>query len=220
MNCGRLLRRGGAFVPANHLVWQERLVRRAERERRNGHQAAILWLTGLPAAGKTTIAFQLEQALFARGVQTYALDGDNVRHGLNRDLGFSPAERRENVRRVGELAALFMDSGCVVLASFISPYQQERDAIRQLVPPGQFVEIFVDCPLAVCETRDPKGHYRLAREGVLKEFTGVGAPYEAPTNPELHLYTDQFSPEQHIKTILTYLIERAIIPADPMTRGL
>lgn len=188
-----------------YLVWQDRQITRTQREQQNGHKAALLWLTGLPAAGKTTLAFRLEALLFARGSQTYSLDGDNVRHGLNKDLGFSPEDRRENIRRVGEVAALFVESGAIVLCSFISPYRADRDAVRALVAPVPFVEIFVDCSLAECERRDPKGLYKRARAGSIPECTGIHAPYEAPLAPELHIDTEHTPLEKSASLVMAYL---------------
>ncbi len=170
-----------------NVVWHPHPVTREQREQLRGHRGAVLWFTGLSGSGKSTVAGALEQALHAQGVATYLLDGDNVRHGLCRDLGFSDDDRRENIRRVGEVARLMVDAGLVVLSAFISPHRAERQMVRELAGEGRFLEIFVDTPLAVCEARDPKGLYRKARAGELRNFTGIDSAYEAPPAPELRL---------------------------------
>lgn len=175
------------------------------REERNGHPGLVIWLTGLSGAGKTTIATELERQLFNTGCHTYLLDGDILRRGLCKDLGFSSAARRENIRRVGEVAALFADAGCIAIAAFISPFREDRDTIRQILGPKRFVEVFVNAPLEVCEQRDVKGLYAKARAGVLKEFTGVSSPYEPPLQPEVELHTDQLTVEASVATILRHL---------------
>lgn len=174
-----------------NVVWHDHPVTRAERERQHGHQGVVLWFTGLSGSGKSTVAGALEQALHRLGVSTYLLDGDNVRHGLCRDLGFSDDDRKENIRRVGEVAKLMVDAGLVVLTAFISPHRAERQMVRDLLGEGQFVEVFVDTPLAVCEARDPKGLYKKARAGELRNFTGIDSVYEAPDAPEIQLDGEQ-----------------------------
>lgn len=174
-----------------NLVWHPHVVTRAERETRNGHQGAVLWFTGLSGSGKSTVAGALELALHQLGVNTYLLDGDNVRHGLCRDLGFSDDDRRENIRRVGEVAKLMVDAGLVVLTAFISPHRAERQMVREMLEHGRFVEVFVDTPLAICEARDPKGLYKKARAGELRNFTGIDSIYEAPIQPDVHLNGEQ-----------------------------
>lgn len=175
------------------------------RAARNGHKGLVIWLTGLSGAGKTTIAIELERQLFRAGKHTYLLDGDALRHGLNRDLGFSGEARRENIRRAGEVAALFADAGLFVIAAFISPFSADRDHVRSIVPAGQFIEVFVNAPLEVCEQRDVKGLYAQARANQLKEFTGVSAPYEPPSSPEIELHTDRATVSQAVAQILEYL---------------
>lgn len=175
----------------DNVVWHPHAVARADREARNGHKGVVLWFTGLSGSGKSTVAGALEQALHRIGVSTYLLDGDNVRHGLCRDLGFSDDDRKENIRRVGEVAKLMVDAGLVVLTAFISPHRAERQMVRDLLEPGQFIEVFVDTPLAVCEARDPKGLYRKARAGELRNFTGIDSVYEAPDSPEIQLDGEQ-----------------------------
>lgn len=170
---------------AGNIVWSHGQVTAEQRERNLGQEGATVWLTGLSGSGKSTLAFATEQALIERGVAAYVLDGDNVRHGLNHDLGFAPADRSENIRRVGEVCRLFCDAGLVVLSAFISPYRADRDRVRSLHPPGRFIEVHVDTPLEVCEMRDAKGLYAKARSGEIPDFSGVSAPYEAPVAPEL-----------------------------------
>ena len=176
-----------------------------ERERRNGHRGCVVWLTGLSAAGKSTIAAELERVLFRNGCQTLVLDGDRVRLGLCHDLGFSPMDRQENIRRVGEVARLFADAGFICITAFISPYRADRAVVRKLMAPGRFIEVFVNAPLAVCEARDPKGLYARARKHQLKNFTGISAPYEPPLNPEIELHTDRLSVAEAVGNVLRQL---------------
>jgi adenylylsulfate kinase len=178
---------------APNIVWHAGHVRAAERAALLGQQPFTVWLTGLSAAGKTTLAFALERELFARGRACYVLDGDNVRHGLNRNLGFSPADRSENIRRIAEVARLMNDAGLIVVTALISPRRADRAAARQIIGEASFVEVHVSTPLAVCEARDPKGFYRQARRGELAEFSGVSAPYEAPEHADLSIDTAQLS---------------------------
>jgi adenylyl-sulfate kinase len=197
------------------VVWHQSMVTRDDRRRLLGQAGCTLWFTGLPASGKSTTAFALEQALVARGQLAFVLDGDNVRHGLNNNLGFSTADRAENIRRIGEAAKLFAEAGLITMTSFISPYRQDRDRARALHAAAQlpFVEIFVDTPLAVCEQRDPKGLYRKARAGELRGFTGVDDPYEPPLAPELVLRSDEHQPEALVAELLGYLDgQRLLLP--------
>jgi adenylylsulfate kinase len=194
-----------------NIVWHDHRVSKAERERLNNHQACIIWFTGLPSSGKSTIAGAVEHQLYTRGIRTYLLDGDNVRHGLNRDLGFSPEDREENIRRIGEVAKLFADAGMVTLVAFISPYRRDRERVRAGVEAGEFVEVYVKCPVEVCEQRDVKGFYRKAKQGEIKEFTGISAPYEEPLKPEIILETEKLSVEESVKKILDYLTQRKIL---------
>jgi len=180
-------------------------ITRKDREKLKGHRSFILWFTGLSGSGKSTLSHSVEEALFNMGIHTYVLDGDNIRKGLNKDLGFSEEDRRENIRRIGEVAKLFLDAGIVVLTAFISPYRRDRDFVRKLVGEGNFVEIYVKCPLEVCERRDPKGLYKKAREGIIKNFTGIDAPYEEPLNPEITVETDKLTPDECVKKIINYL---------------
>jgi len=197
---------------ATNIVWHQGAVTRDDRERVNGNKSCIVWLTGLSGSGKSTIAVALEKALWSRGVRSYILDGDNVRHGLNKNLGFSPADRTENIRRIGEVAKLFVDAGMLAITAFISPYRADRDQVRALVPAGDFVEILVECPLDVCEGRDVKGLYAKARAGQIPEFTGISAPYEEPRTPELTLHTAAQSVEESVAQVLRYLEGRGVVP--------
>ncbi len=178
------------LVPEN-VVWYAHQLTRVQREAENGHPALVVWFTGLSGSGKSTVAGALEQALFQRGIKTYLLDGDNLRHGLCSDLGFSGQDRQENIRRVGEVANLMVDAGLVVLTAFISPHKAERQKVRELLGPGQFIEVFVDTPLEICESRDPKGLYKKARAGEIRHFTGIDSVYEVPDNPEIYLSGQQ-----------------------------
>ncbi|HNU71416.1 MAG TPA: adenylyl-sulfate kinase [Thermodesulfobacteriota bacterium] len=198
---------------ATNIIWHQGAISREDRERLNGHRGFTVWFTGLSASGKSTVAVALEEALYERGARTFILDGDNVRHGLNKNLGFSPEDRKENIRRLGEVAKLFNEAGVVTLTAFISPYREDRQSARDLAADGSFIEVFVDCPVDVCEQRDPKGAYKKAREGIIKEFTGISAPYEEPERPEIHLRTDQLSVDQSVQTILDYLVAKNYIPA-------
>lgn len=205
----------GAVVGSGHLHfalrrssnvrWREMDVDKPARTALMGHRPCVVWLTGLSGAGKSTIADLLEQRLHAAGCHTYLLDGDNVRHGLNKDLGFTPADRVENIRRVGEVAKLMVDAGLIVIASFISPYRAERHTVRSLLEPGEFFEVFVDVPLDVAEQRDPKGLYAKARRGDLVNFTGIDAPYEEPERPEVHVDTATLTPDDACRQILAAL---------------
>jgi len=196
---------------SSNVTWHHTKITKELREKRNNHKGVVLWLTGLSGSGKSTIATILEEKLFDLGCQTYILDGDNIRHGLNGDLGFSPEDREENIRRIGEVAHLFADAGFIAVTSFISPYIKDRNRARDLNKPGDFIEVFVKAPLEVCEDRDPKGLYKKAREGIIKEFTGISAPYEEPENPELVIETDKMSPEQSADFIIDFLKDRGIV---------
>jgi len=197
---------------ATNIVWHEGAVTRADREKLNGHKGCTVWLTGLSGSGKSTIAVELEKRLCERGIRTYILDGDNIRHGLNKNLGFSPEDRTENIRRIGEVAKLFADAGLVAITAFISPYRADRDQVRAIMGNGDFIEAHVDCPVEVCEQRDVKGLYQKARAGQIKEFTGVSAPYEAPLKPELTIPTHQQSLAESVQQVLGALESRGIIP--------
>lgn len=175
------------------------------REAQNGHRGAILWFTGLSGAGKSTLAHEVEERLHRMGCRTFVLDGDNVRHGLCRDLGFSAEDRMENIRRIGEVAKLFMEAGVIVLTAFISPFRADRDKIRAMVKPGEFVEIYCQCPIEVCEQRDAKGLYKKARAGEIVQFTGISSPYEAPDKPELMVDTSRQSLDECVRQVVALL---------------
>lgn len=198
---------------ATNIVWHESTVTKSERESINEHKGCTVWLTGLSGSGKSTIANLLEKALWERGSRSYVLDGDNVRHGLNKDLGFSPEDRTENIRRIGEVAALFTDAGVINVTAFISPYREDRDSVRAIMKDGDFVEVFVDCDLDECERRDPKGLYKKARAGEIPEFTGISAPYEEPNSPELIINTTEQTPEDSLAEILGYLESKGYLEA-------
>ncbi len=197
---------------AEHIVWQDTKVTLSDREKVMKQKGLIIWFTGLSGSGKTTLAVELEKRLYERGFYTYLLDGDNIRHGLNGDLSFSPQDRQENIRRIGEVACLFLDAGLITIVSFISPYLKDRQGVREKAGKGRFIEVFVDCPLEVCEQRDVKGLYKLAREGAIKDFTGISAPYERPAHPEIIIRSSNSAMsgareqiKQSVEQILHYL---------------
>lgn len=185
-----------------NLVWQNPIVQRLQRERQNGHRSGVLWFTGLSGAGKSTLAHALERELHALGMRSYVLDGDNLRHGLCADLGFSDRDRSENIRRVGEASRLFMDAGCIVLCALISPFRDDRERVRALFENGDFLEIYCRCDLEVCEQRDVKGLYQKARSGEVQNFTGISSPYEAPQSPELCIDTDRHSLADSVQQVM------------------
>lgn len=197
-----------------NIVWHAATITKADRHRMNCHKSAILWYTGLSGAGKSTLANKVEEKLFERGIHTYVLDGDNIRHGLNKGLGFTTEDRKENIRRIGEVSKLFVDAGAFVLTAFISPYREDREMVRQLVPEGEFIEIYVHAPLAVCEERDPKGLYKKARAGEIKHFTGIDDPYEAPENAELIIHTGDRNLEDCAAEVMSYLQSKGYIESE------
>jgi adenylylsulfate kinase len=190
---------------ATNVTWHEHKVTKDERFKLNGHKGAVLWFTGLSACGKSTIANAVDDKLYAAGKHTIVLDGDNIRMGLNKNLGFSPEDRTENIRRIGEVAKLFAHAGTLAITAFISPYRADRDKVRAIMGPGEFIEILVDATVENCEKRDPKGLYKKARAGEIKEFTGVSAPYEAPENPELVLDSNNKGIEELANEVIAYL---------------
>jgi adenylyl-sulfate kinase len=213
--CGGGIIFGGTYTDrtvakSKNIFWTEGKITRRERAAQMGHRGAVVWFTGLSGAGKSTIAQALERDLFRRGIHTYVLDGDNVRHGLNSNLGFAPEDRFENIRRVSEVAKLMADSGVVVVTAFISPYRMDRRRAREIALEGhaEFIEVFVDAPLEVCEARDPKQLYKKARAGQIQQFTGIDAPYEPPEDPEIVVHTDRQTVEESIGTILEHLLPR------------
>lgn len=194
-----------------NIVWHQSAITKADRQGKNGHRSVVLWFTGLSGAGKSTLANEVERRLHEKGAHTYLLDGDNIRHGINKDLGFSPEARTENIRRIGEVAKLFVDAGIIVLTAFISPYRADRELARSLVEDGEFIEVYVQCALEECETRDPKGLYKKAKAGEIPEFTGVSAPYEEPELPELIIATDATSLDECAEQVIAYLGQKMIL---------
>ncbi|WP_088041707.1 adenylyl-sulfate kinase [Bacillus sp. EAC] len=190
---------------SNHIVWHQSSILKQDRRKHNQHHSCILWFTGLSAAGKSTIANEVAKSLFQLNVQQTVLDGDNIRHGLNKDLGFSDDDRTENIRRIGEVAKLFVENGQIVLTAFISPFQADRNLVRTLVEEDEFIEVYVQCSVETCESRDPKGLYKKAKNGEIKNFTGISSPYEAPLHPEIILDTDKLSINECVESVLQYL---------------
>jgi len=197
-------------MATENLHFHEHRVARELKEKRNQHKSRVLWFTGLSGSGKSTVANATEKVLYEMGLQTYILDGDNVRIGLNKDLGFSPEDRTENIRRITEVAKLFADSGSIVLSAFISPYREDREKARKIISDDDFIEVFVRADLSVCEERDPKGLYKKARAGEIKGFTGIDAPYEEPLNPELIVETDKNDIEASAQIVIDYLVKEGI----------
>lgn len=199
------------MTKATNITWHETAITKEERRVQNGHGSSVLWFTGLSGSGKSTIANAVSKELYRQGINEYVLDGDNVRHGLNQDLGFSEKDRNENIRRIGEVAKLFVDSGKIVTTAFISPFRADREQIRKLFEEAEFIEVFVDCPLEECEKRDPKQLYAKARRGEIKDFTGIDSPYEAPVKAEITIHSERLSVEESVTTILDYLRLQKII---------
>jgi adenylylsulfate kinase len=197
---------------ATNITWHEANVVQKDREQLLNQKGCVIWFTGLSGSGKSTLALEVESQLYQRGHLTYVLDGDNIRHGLNKNLGFSPEDREENIRRIGEVAKLFNDAGVIAMTAFISPYRTDRDNARDLLDEGRFVEVFVDCPLEVCEARDTKGLYQKARAGEIKEFTGISAPYEEPVQPELTVNTSELTLEECTERVIARLENIGLIP--------
>ena len=200
-----------ASLKSSNTVWHHATVTRERRKDLNKHKSVILWFTGLSGSGKSTLAHAVEEKLYQHKCRTYVMDGDNVRHGLCGDLGFSAEDRKENIRRIGNVAKLFLDAGTIILTAFISPFREDRETVRNLVLPGDFLEIYCNAPLDVCEQRDVKGIYKKAREGVIKDYTGISSPYEAPVNPELIVNTGKDSLEQCVAQVMGLLKQRGII---------
>ena len=198
---------------ATNVTWHEHNVTREERAKLKGHKGAVLWFTGLSGCGKSTVANAVDRLLHDRGVHTYVLDGDNIRMGLNKNLGFSPEDRTENIRRIGEVAKLFSDAAHIVTTAFISPYREDRDSVRELLQEGEFIEIYVNASLETCESRDPKGLYKKARAGEIKGFTGIDAPYEEPASAELVLDSDSKGIEELANEVISYLESKDILSA-------
>jgi adenylylsulfate kinase len=196
---------------ATNIKWHHGKITKEDRVKLLNQKGVTIWLTGLSGSGKSTIAVELEHALIENRHQAYILDGDNIRHGLNKNLGFSPEDRTENIRRIGEVAKLFTDASIITIAAFISPYREDRDAVRKLLNDGEFIEVYVECPLDVCEERDTKGLYKKARAGEVKDFTGISAPYEEPLNPELTIDSSKLTVEESTRAVLNYLEEKGYV---------
>ena len=196
---------------STNITWHDSEVTKEDRQRQNGHKSAVIWFTGLSGSGKSTVSVALEKALFEEGQHSYRLDGDNVRHGLNKNLGFSPEDRKENIRRIGEVSKLLVDAGTIAITAFISPYREDRDEVREILEDGEFIEVYTECSVEECEKRDPKGLYEKARSGEIKEFTGISAPYEAPKHPEITINTERQSIDESVEQILNYLKEHQYI---------
>ncbi|HLB25802.1 MAG TPA: adenylyl-sulfate kinase, partial [Nitrospirota bacterium] len=203
---------------AQNIFWHHGEITREDRERADGHKGVTIWLTGLSASGKSTVASLLEKRLFFMGCHTIVLDGDNIRHGLNKNLGFSKEDREENIRRIAELAKLFTSKGIINITAFISPYRADRDSARAIQQEGDFIEVYVRCPIDICEKRDPKGLYGKARAGLVKGFTGIDDPYEEPERPELVLDTDAKDPDECVDEILSLLVSRGVLPEEKLTQ--
>ena len=195
----------------NHITWHDTSVTVEERRLRNKHHSFVLWFTGLSGSGKSTIANALAAELFSKNINTYVLDGDNIRHGLNKDLGFSDDDRKENIRRIAEVSKLFVDNGTIAITAFISPFREDRESARSILPEGEFIEVYIKCPLQACEERDPKGLYKKARNGEIPSFTGIDSPYEEPLQPELTIDTEGLSVQQSVAQIVHYLQGRQLI---------
>lgn len=196
---------------SSNITWHDAAIMKEDRHKQNGHGSCVLWFTGLSGSGKSTIANAFSSFLFKEGISEYVLDGDNIRHGLNKDLGFSDADRSENIRRIGEVAKLFVDSGAIVTTAFISPFRSDRQLVRDLFEEDEFIEVYVHCPLEECERRDPKQLYAKARRGEIRDFTGIDSPYEAPIQPEITIRSDLVNVAEAVEIITAYLIERKLI---------
>lgn len=203
---------------SSNVVWHQSTVSRKRREEKNQHKSVVLWFTGLSGSGKSTLAHAVEEELYQLGLNTFVLDGDNVRHGLNKDLGFSNQDRKENIRRISEAAKLMLEAGVITLTAFISPFKEEREMARSLMPHGDFIEIHCYCPLEVCEKRDVKGLYKRARNGEIKDFTGISSPYEAPVKPELKIDTNTLTLEQAAQQVIALLREKHVLPESRLSK--
>jgi adenylylsulfate kinase len=199
------------MTKVNNITWHQSTVSKRDRQLINGHKSCVLWFTGLSGSGKSTLANAVDHELYKQGISSYVLDGDNIRHGLNKDLSFGNNDRKENIRRIGEVAKLFVDSGLIVSSAFISPFREDRVLVRSMFEQQEFIEIFLNCPIQVCESRDPKGLYKKARQGEITDFTGITSPYEIPDHPEVIIETNYTSIEQSIVQILSYLKEKKIL---------
>jgi adenylylsulfate kinase len=198
-------------MATNNIVWHDSSVTKEERRKKNNYQSMCIWFTGLSGSGKSTLANALARHLFEANIQTYVLDGDNIRHGLNKDLGFTDEDRKENIRRIGEVSKLFVDSGQIVLTAFISPFREDRQQVRDILSDNEFFEVYVKCSLDECEVRDPKGLYKKARNNEIKHFTGIDSPYEEPENPAIIVDTETQTVEESVKQIVDFLVQKELI---------
>ncbi|MFB6367789.1 adenylyl-sulfate kinase [Paenibacillus elgii] len=198
-------------IKSDNITWQQSAINKLDRQALNQHKSCVLWLTGLSGSGKSSIATELDRRFYSKKIRSYVLDGDNIRHGLNKNLGFSPEDRKENIRRIGEVSKLFVDAGLFTITAFISPYLEDREMVRHMFSEGEFIEIYVSCPIEECEKRDPKGLYQKARNGEIKEFTGISSPYESPRNPELVIKTDKLTIDQSVDEIMQFLQNQNLI---------
>jgi adenylylsulfate kinase len=198
-------------MATNNIVWHDSSVTKEERRKKNNYQSMCIWFTGLSGSGKSTLANALARHLFEANIQTYVLDGDNIRHGLNKDLGFTDEDRKENIRRIGEVSKLFVDSGQIVLTAFISPFREDRQQVRDILSDNEFFEVYVKCSLDECEVRDPKGLYKKARNNEIKHFTGIDSPYEEPENPAIIVDTETQTVEESVKQIVDFLVQKDLI---------
>jgi adenylylsulfate kinase len=196
---------------SNNITWHHSSITKKKRHLLNGHKSCVLWFTGLSGSGKSTLANAVDQALHREQYRSYVLDGDNIRHGLNRDLSFGAEDRKENIRRIGEVAKLFVDSGVIISSAFISPFVADRELVRKMFEPEEFIEIYLECPIGVCEDRDPKGLYKKARNGEIADFTGISSPYEPPIHPEITIESDKMTIDQSVRKIIAYLKNKKIL---------
>ena len=198
--------------PHINIIWHHTAVTKDDRRKLNHHKSAVLWFTGLSGAGKSTIANAVEKCLYEKGLRTYLLDGDNIRHGINQDLGFSPGDRKENIRRIGEISKLFVDAGMIVITAFISPFREDRKMARSLLEGEEFIEVYIKCSLDECKKRDPKGLYKKAKAGEIPGFTGISSPYEEPNKPEIIIESDKQSITESVDQVINYLVKKGYIP--------
>jgi adenylylsulfate kinase len=201
----------------SHVVWHEEYIKRGDRNRLNNHKSGLVWFTGLSASGKSTIAHRVDNELFKKSVRSYVLDGDNVRHGLNRNLGFSREDRRENLRRIAELSKLFVDAGILVISAFISPYKEDRDYIRKRFEGDNFFEIYIKCSIQECEKRDPKGQYKRAKAGIIKNYTGISSPYEEPESPDLVIETERYDVNSSVRQVISLIKKKGLLVTDKVS---
>jgi adenylylsulfate kinase len=195
----------------NNIIWHRMTVTKEARRKLNLHKSVVLWFTGLSGAGKSTLANAVEKRLYEKGLRTYLLDGDNIRHGINQDLGFNSGDRKENIRRIGEISKLFVDAGMILITAFISPYREDRNLARSILEDEEFIEVYIKCPLEECEKRDPKGLYKKAKNGEIPEFTGISSPYEEPISPEIIIETDRQQINDAVEQIIHYLVDKGYI---------